>query len=94
MNLSTYLDQPDSLSIADLSTAINCVPAQIRQWVAAERSANAGRRPGAAFCSAIQTATGGKVMRWDLRPEDWYRIWPEMVNAQDAPPIPEAKAAA
>lgn len=93
MNLSTYLEQPDAMSVGELASAIGCASAQIRQWVAAEKSADAGRRPGAAYCSAIQAATDRAVMRWDLRPEDWHRIWPEMVGAQDAPPIP-VKAAA
>ena len=35
-------------------------------------------------CAAIEQATGGKVTRRDLRPEDWQRIWPELADAKAA----------
>jgi DNA-binding transcriptional regulator YdaS (Cro superfamily) len=31
-------------------------------------------------CSAIERATKGAVTRRDLRPDDWHRIWPELVT--------------
>lgn len=44
-------------------------------------------------CAAIELATGGTVTRRDLRPNDWWRIWPELVTAEH--PIPaEARDAA
>lgn len=36
-------------------------------------------------CVAIERATGGAVMRWDLRPKDWRDIWPELEARPDAP---------
>lgn len=45
------------------------------------------------FCPVIEQATSGAVMRWDLRPDDWHRIWPELRRRKDAPAI-AAKAAA
>jgi DNA-binding transcriptional regulator YdaS (Cro superfamily) len=44
---------------------------------------------------SIEQDTNRAVMRWDLRPEDWHRIWPELIGAEGAPPIValEAKAA-
>ncbi len=45
-------------------------------------------------CAAIEKATGGVVRRWHLRPDDWHRIWPELVGRKGAPAVPEAKAAA
>lgn len=32
------------------------------------------------------------VRRWELRPEDWYKHWPELIGAEGAPAIPEATA--
>lgn len=32
-------------------------------------------------CIAIESATGGIVSRRDLRPDDWHKIWPELVPA-------------
>lgn len=31
-------------------------------------------------------------MRWDLRPTDWHKIWPELRERPDAPPIPSTSA--
>lgn len=46
----------------------------------------------AVHCAAIEAATGGAVRRWDLRPDDWDRIWPELIGQAGAPAV-EAKAA-
>lgn len=29
---------------------------------------------------------------WDLRPDDWYVIWPELVGSEGAPPVPAEAA--
>ncbi len=42
-------------------------------------------------CTDIERATGGVVTRRDLRPDDWHRIWPELVTHQH--PAPAAVAA-
>jgi len=38
---------------------------------------------------SIDRESGGLVRRWDLRPEDWHRIWPELIGADGAPPASE-----
>jgi DNA-binding transcriptional regulator YdaS (Cro superfamily) len=49
-------------------------------------------------CAAIEVATAGAVTRRDLRPDDWHRIWPELVTdefpAPEPTPAADAKAAA
>ena len=40
-------------------------------------------------CVQIERATGGEVRRWDLRPEDWHRYWPELIGAEGAPDVPQ-----
>ncbi len=37
-----------------------------------------GRQVPVEHCAAIERATGGRVTRRDLRPDDWERIWPEL----------------
>ena len=37
----------------------------------------------------IERACDFAVRRWDLRPHDWHRIWPELIGTAGAPPIPE-----
>jgi DNA-binding transcriptional regulator YdaS (Cro superfamily) len=32
-------------------------------------------------CPEIERLTGGRVLRQQLRPEDWPRIWPELDTA-------------
>lgn len=40
-----------------------------------------GVRPVPAYrCVQIEQATKGAVTRKDLRPDDWQRIWPELIR--------------
>lgn len=32
------------------------------------------------YCAKIEKATERQVTRRDLRPDDWYEIWPELVE--------------
>lgn len=41
-------------------------------------------------CAAIEAAVNGGVKRWDLRPDDWHRIWPELIGTEGAPSVAEA----
>ncbi len=52
--------------------------------------ANGVRPAPADHCAAIERSTGGSVRRWDLRPTDWHRIWPELIGAEGAPAVPQA----
>jgi hypothetical protein len=38
------------------------------------------------YCATVDEASS--VRRWDLRPDDWHRIWPELVGADGAPQVP------
>lgn len=44
-------------------------------------------------CVAIERVTGGAVTRRDLRPDDWWLIWPELVDADHPAPAPSDQAA-
>lgn len=35
------------------------------------------------FCARLSAASG--VPRWEMRPDDWQAIWPELVGADGAP---------
>lgn len=35
-----------------------------------------------AMAVCIEIATGGKVVRQELRPSDWRRYWPELIEAK------------
>ena len=75
MTLDEYLSSDDSISPADLCQAIGVRNlAQLRQW----RHGYGGRRPDPANCLAIEKATRGRVSRQDLRPDDYWLIWPDL----------------
>lgn len=84
MNLDQYLTRPDAESMAALARSLNLNPDQVRQW----RYSQDGRRPSPMNCVDIERVTGGAVRRWELRPADWHRIWPELIGAEGAPPVP------
>jgi DNA-binding transcriptional regulator YdaS (Cro superfamily) len=37
-------------------------------------------------CAVLDSLT--TVRRWHLRPDDWHRIWPELIGSEGAPPVP------
>ena len=57
-------------------------------WLHLRNVAFSGKACGTPLAVGIEQATAGAVMRWDLRAEDWHRIWPELRAAADAPPLP------
>ena len=84
MNLDAYLSKPDAPSMAAFARDLGLNADQVRQW----RHGHDNRRPSPENCTAIEQATQGAVMRWELRPDDWHRIWPELIKAKGAPSIP------
>jgi hypothetical protein len=48
------------------------------------------RVPAAELCAAIEMESNRAVRRWQLRPIDWHRIWPELVDAPGAPKLPKS----
>ena len=68
---------------AQLAAAIGVKQPTISEWVRGERPVPIER------CVDIERATSRAVMRWDLRPDDWHRIWPELIGAEGAPDVPQ-----
>lgn len=68
-------------SQAELARQLGVTPPMIQQW-------RSGTRPvPAQYCPAIERKTGGVVTRIDLRPDDWQKIWPELIGTEGAPPV-------
>lgn len=85
MTLNEYFKADCSLTVAQLRAAIGAKSdAQVRQW----QHGYEDRIPSPENCTAIEQATARAVMRWDLRPDDWHRIWPELIGAEGAPVVP------
>ena len=60
-------------SQAILAHRIGVSPAAVNQWISGHRPVPLER------CVAIELATNGQVTRQDLRPDDYWLIWPELV---------------
>lgn len=54
----------------------------VSQWAAGDK------QPEPKRCRAIVNYFDGAVALWDLRPDDWHLIWPELVGAEGAPAVP------
>jgi len=85
MKLIEYVK--DRGSQRGLADKIGITPVLISQW------ANKLRPVPPERCVEIERATGGQVARKDLRPDDWHKIWPELVegdpgHAGRQPPSP------
>ena len=71
MNLKTWCDQKAGRE-STLAAAVSVAAPYMWQMVR-------GKRPvPAAYCTAIEVATGGEVTRQELRPKDFHLIWPEL----------------
>lgn len=69
-----------------LAAAIGVTPPAIADWRKGVRPVPIER------CVQIERVTAGSVRRWDLRPDDWWRIWPELIGAKGAPRVPREVA--
>ena len=78
MDLRTYVDAERGRAAA-LAAALGVSPVMVSHWASQMRGVAMDR------CTAIEQATGGAVRRWDLRPDDWHLIWPELIGAKGAP---------
>lgn len=84
MNLTIYLEKSGRANT--LAKAIEVSPVMISLWKTGSRPIPIER------CPDIERATKGEVTRRDLRPDDWHRIWPELVDAEHPAPIEKAAA--
>jgi DNA-binding transcriptional regulator YdaS (Cro superfamily) len=73
---------------ACLARLLQVAPATVNQWARGHRPVPVER------CAAIERATSGVVRRWDLRPDDWHLIWPELVGTEGAPAVADVQEVA
>ena len=89
MNLRDYLDKLPRGGASGLALGLGISTVYLSQLAARQDQ----REPSPELCVRFEDATAGAVTRRDLRPDDWHRIWPELVN-KDHPapskPAPEA----
>jgi DNA-binding transcriptional regulator YdaS (Cro superfamily) len=88
MKLSEYFDQEGRGAASRLANSIGAYPSDVSDWASGNRPVPIPQ------CVSIEQATEGAVKRWDLRPDDWHLIWPELIGKKGAPEVPQEKAVA
>lgn len=46
------------------------------------------RRMPTEHIAELERLSGGSVRRWEMRPDDWHLIWPELAGTPGAPELP------
>ena len=64
---------------AALARALGVSPVAVGQWLRPDVSTGRGVPPKQ--CVRIERLTAGQVTRRDLRPNDYFEIWPELAQA-------------
>lgn len=84
MNLREYLDSLPRGQIAATAGVLGISTIYLHQIAARQNN----REASPELCVRIERATDGRVTRRDLRPDDWARIWPELLTAEHPAPEP------
>lgn len=83
MQLDDYLKRSAAdFSARTLARALGVSDVMVSQWRSGLKF------PAPAMCVRVEIATHEQVRRWDLRPHDWWAIWPELVDQDGAPTVP------
>ena len=75
MELRQYIDSLERGKAKDLAACLNVSSSYLSQMASGKTSISPTR------CVEIEIATKGTVGRKDLRPNDWFKIWPELTAA-------------
>jgi DNA-binding transcriptional regulator YdaS (Cro superfamily) len=78
MKLPDYLGMERG-RLANVATRAGIAPAFLSQIAGGVRGCPAER------AADLERACEHNVRRWDLRPDDWHRIWPELIGTEGAP---------
>lgn len=79
-----YVDALPRGQVKSLATRLGIHTVYLSQLASRQN----GRQPSPELCVDIERKTCGAVTRRDLRPADWYRIWPELVTDEHPLPAP------
>lgn len=90
--LKQWLERPESPPLTKFAESLGISRVYLSQIVASDP--NKRRPPSAALCVGIERATAGAVTRADLRPEDYWLIWPDLTPPTQAANDPESRDAA
>lgn len=83
MDLKTYTKALPHGGVAALADKLGVTAVYLSQLSARQDD----RAPSPELCVKVEAATDRAVMRWDSRPKDWHRIWPELIGVPGSPAI-------
>lgn len=83
MTLSDYL-KAERGRTNTLAALLGVSGSLVTQW------ANGNKGVSAERAVEIERATAGTVTRRDLRPADWFKVWPELVDSEHPTPAEAA----
>lgn len=76
MDIRTYLEK-SGISQSAFAEMAGVTQGMVWQWLK-------GLRPvSPTACVAIEKATGKAISRKDLRPSDWNKIWPDLLDERE-----------
>jgi len=88
--LRQFLDDLPRGGVAEFAAKLPIASVYLSQIASRQN----GREASPELCVRIEQVTDGVVTRRLLRPDDWHRIWPELVTAEFPAPAEPAPAVA
>ena len=87
MELKIWLRQQRGRQV-ELARHLNIKPPQVADWLSYDKPVPVHHM------AAIEVFSCGAVTRQEMRPNDWHRIWPELVidNNTTQPAAPDGQA--
>jgi DNA-binding transcriptional regulator YdaS (Cro superfamily) len=77
MKLNEYLNKPE-VSKLDFASNVGVTPGMVSQWISGARPISAEK------CLAIWRYTNFQVSREEMRPDDYWKIWPDLTEPKKA----------
>src|SRR4051794_11851246 len=87
MNLKEYIAGSKRGTAKKLAESLGISQSYLSQMASGQSPISQER------CVVIEQVTGGMVPRWELKPGNWHKLWPELVGTAGSPPIPTATIA-
>lgn len=88
-DLRTYLNELPRGAIGVFAKRVGATRVYLSQLAARQDQ----REPSPQMCVVIERESEFRVRRWNLRPRDWHLIWPELIDAEGAPSVPQSEVA-
>ncbi len=89
MDLRSYTRSLPNGGVQAFAARVGITPIYLAQLAVRQND----RQPSPSLCVRLEAESAKAVRRWDLRPDDWHLIWPELVRAKGAPQAPETAKA-